>query len=150
MRTLRDCRRFETRKMEYKLDKEGADDRCRATNLFLDWEDDRDTLVNLFKNESKSVKTAVFGMWPLYYPGADFLETMLKLGADPNYTDADEWTLLDLVLNQGNDEALKILLSYNPNMKVTRSVAEDVAKKGSKLAKETLKKCEIVPGIYEQ
>jgi len=80
-------------------------------------------------------------MWPLYYPGADFLETMLGLGADPNYSDGDEWSLLDLVLNQGNDEALNILLSHNPVMKVTRYVAEDVEKNGSLLAKKTVGKC---------
>ena len=136
--------------LRYKLDSEGGEDRVRASNLFWDFDDDLDTLENLFKNESTSVKTAAFGMWPLYYPGADFLETMLALGADPNYSDADDWSLLDLVLNQGNDEALKILLRYNPIMKVTRSVAEDVAKKGSKLAKETLTKCEIVKGIYDE
>jgi hypothetical protein len=34
-------------------------------------------------------------------------------------------------------------------MRVTRSVAKDVEKRGSKLAKETVKKCEIVKGIYE-
>ena len=136
--------------LRYKLDSEGGEDRVRASNLFWDFDDDLDTLENLFKNESTSVKTAAFGMWPLYYPGADFLETMLALGAYPNYSDADDWSLLDLVLNQGNDEALKILLRYNPIMKVTRSVAEDVAKKGSKLAKETLTKCEIVKGIYDE
>lgn len=135
--------------LRYKLDREGGEDRARATNLFWDFDDDLDTLENLFKNESKSVKTAAFGMWPLCYPGADFLETMLGLGADPNYSDADDWSLLDLVLNQGNDEALKILLRYNPAMKVVRSVAEDVAKKGSALAKETLAKCEVVKGVYD-
>ena len=135
--------------LRYKLDSEGGEDRARAINLFWDFDDGVDTLENLFKNESKSVKTAAFGMWPLYYPGADFLEVMLGLGADPNYTDADEWSLLDLVLNQGNDEALKILLSYNPTLRVTRSVAEAVQKHGSTLAKKTVAKCEVVKGIYD-
>lgn len=134
--------------LRYKLDSDGADDRARATNLFWDWDDDLDTIENLFKNESKSVKTAVFSMYPLYHPGAEFIETMLKLGADPNYSDADEWSLLDIVLNKGDDEALKILLSYCPNMRVTKFVAEAVEQKGSKLAKETVAKCEVVKSIY--
>ena len=136
--------------LRYKLDKEGGEDRSRATNLFWDFDDDLDTLENLFKNESKSVKTAAFSMWPLYYPGADFLETMLRLGADPNYSDCDNWTLLDLVLNQGNDEALRILMSYSPDMKVLRSIAEKVEKNGSDLAKDIVRRCERVPGIYEE
>jgi len=127
----------------YKLDSEGAEDRARATNLFWDFDDDIDTLENLFKNETKSVKTAAFGMWPGFYPCADFLETMLGIGADPNYSDGDEWSLLDLVLNQGNDEALNILLRYSPAMRVTKCVAETVMKRGTKLAKETVAKCEI-------
>jgi hypothetical protein len=130
--------------LKYKLDHEGADDRIRATDLFWDWDDDLDTLENLFKNETKSVKTAAFGMYPLYYPGADFVETMLKLGADPNYSDADDWTLLDLVLNLGDDVALRILLTYMPEMKIQKSVAEHVQKKGSHLAKDIAKRCEIV------
>jgi len=120
------------------------DDRIRASNLFWDFDDDLDTLENLFKNETKSVKTAAFGMYPLYYPGADFVETMLKLGADPNYSDCDGWTLLDLVLNLGDDVALRILLTYMPEMKIQKSVAEGVEKRGSPLAKDIAKRCEIV------
>jgi len=134
--------------LRYKLDLEGSDDRCRASNLFWDFDDDTDTLENLFKNETKSVKTAVFSMYPLYYPGVDFIETMLRLGADPNYSDADDWSLLDIVLNKGDDEALKILLNYNPTMRITQSVAKAVKKQGSQLAKETVKKCEIVNGVW--
>jgi len=124
--------------MEIKLD-----DRIRASELFWDWDDDLDTLENLFKNETKSVKTAAFGMYPLYYPGADFVETMLKLGADPNYSDCDGWTLLDLVLNLGDDKALEILLSYMPEMKIQKYVAESAEKRGSLLAKDVVKRCEI-------
>ena len=129
--------------LKYKLDREGADDRIRACDLFWDWEDNLDTLENLFKNESKSVKTAVLSNYP-YCPGVDFIETMLKLGADPNYSDADDWTLLDIVLNHGDDEALRILMSYMPEMKIQKSVAEDVKKRGSHLAKDVAKRCEIV------
>lgn len=130
--------------LRYKLDIEGADDRARATALFWDFDDDLDTLENLFKNETKSVKTAAFGMWPAFYPCADFLESMLSVGADPNYSDADDWSLLDLVLNQGKDEALSILLRYSPAMRVRKFVADAVMKRGTKLAKETVAKCEVV------
>jgi ankyrin repeat protein len=130
--------------LKYKLDREGADDRVRADNLFWDFKDDVDTLENLFKNESQSVKTAVLSNYPLYYPGIDFIKTMLKLGADPNYSDCDGWSFLDIVLNHGNDEALRILMSYMPEMKIQKSVAEKVEERGSLLAKDVVKQCEIV------
>jgi ankyrin repeat protein len=135
--------------LRYKLDIEGGEDRSRASNLFWDFDDDKDTLENLFKNETKSVKTAAFNMWPLYYPGADFIETMLRIGADPNYSDCDNWSLLDLVLNQGNDEALRILLSYKPEMKITNYVSEKVQESGSELAKDVVKRCERRYQVYE-
>jgi hypothetical protein len=130
--------------LRYKLDREGCDDRIQATNLFWDWEDEVDTLENLFKNETKSVKTAVFGMYPLYYPGADFVETMLRIGADPNYSDCDGWSLLDLVLNHEDDKALEILMSYSPELKVLDIIADKVKKDGSPLAKDIVRRCEIV------
>jgi ankyrin repeat protein len=135
--------------LRYKLDSEGADDRARASNLFWDWDDDLDTLENLFKNETKSVKTAAFGMYPLYYPGSDFVETMLRIGASPDYSDADDWSFLSIVLNHGDDEALKVLLKYAPVMRVVKCVAAAVLENGSQLAKETVAKCEIVNDIYD-
>ena len=130
--------------LRYKLDSEGADDRARAANLFWDFDDDLDTLENLFKNESKSVKTAALSNYPLLYPGVELIETLLELGASPNYSDADDWSLLDIVLNHGDDEALHVLLKYKPTMKILQNVAEEIKKNGSRLAKETVAKCEVV------
>jgi len=135
--------------LRYKLDHEGADDRARADQLFWDWDDGMDTLENLFKKETKSVKTAALSNYPNYYPGVDFIEEMLKIGASPDYTDADEWNFLSIVLNHGDDEALKVLLKHKPVLRVVKCVAAEVEKRGSQLAKETVAKCEIVKDIYD-
>lgn len=127
--------------LDYKID--GHEDNYRSFHLYMDWEDEGGTLEELFKNESKSVKTAAFHQ---YSNGMctedDYLETLLRLGADPNYTDCDEYSLLEIILLNKREKALKTLLAYSPEMRLRKHIYNGAIKAGG-IFKDIAKRCEV-------
>ena len=127
--------------LNYKID--GHEDNYRAFHLFEDWDEGNGTLEELFKNESKSVKTAALNE---YANGMcmshEYIETMLRLGADPNYTDCDEYSLLEIILLNKREQALRTLLAYSPEMKLRKYIYDGAIKAGG-IFKDIAKRCEV-------
>lgn len=127
--------------LDYKID--GHDDNYRSFHLYMDWEDEVGTLEELFKNESKSVKTAAFHQYSNGMCTEDeYLESLLRLGADPNYTDCDEYSLLEIILLNKREKALKTLLAYSPEMRIRKSIYDYAIKYGGIFA-DIARRCEV-------
>jgi hypothetical protein len=126
--------------LNYKID--GHADNYRAYSLFDDWEDGKGTLEELFKNESKSVITAAFNQYPGACNSHEYVESLLRLGADPNYTDCDEYSLLELVMIQKCEKTLRTLLTYSPEMKLRKYIYDSAIKKGG-IWGDVAKRCEV-------
>jgi len=126
--------------LNYKID--GHADNYRAYSLFDDWEDGNGTLEELFKNESKSVITAAFNRYPSACGSHAYVETLLRLGADPNYTDCDEYSLLELVMIQKCENTLRTLLTYPLEMKLRKYIYDGAIKTGG-IWGDIAKRCEV-------
>lgn len=126
--------------LNYKID--GHEDNYRAYHLFDDWEDGNGSLEDLFKNESKSVITAAFNQYPGACNSYEYVESLLRLGADPNYTDCDEYSLLELVMIQKCEKTLRTLLTYSPEMKLRKYIYNGAIKNGGIWA-DVAKRCDV-------
>lgn len=126
--------------LDYKID--GHDDNYRAFDLFEKWEDGKGTLEELFKNESKSVITAAFNEYPGMCSSHEYVETLLRLGADPNYTDCDEYSLLEILMINNCEDTLRTLLKYSPELKLRKYIYNGAIKKGG-IWKDVAKRCEV-------
>jgi hypothetical protein len=126
--------------LNYKID--GHADNYRAYSLFDDWEDGKGSLEELFKNESKSVITAAFNRYPVACNSHEYVEGLLRLGADPNYTDCDEYSLLELVMIQKCEKTLRTLLTYSPEMKLRKYIYDGAIKSGG-IWGDIAKRCEV-------
>jgi len=121
--------------LNYKID-------GRAYHLIDEWEDGNGSLEELFKNESKSVITAAFNQYPGVRDSHEYVESLLRLGADPNYTDCDEYSLLEMVMINGCEKTLKTLLRYSPELKIRKYIYNEAKKKGG-IWEDVAKRCEV-------
>lgn len=115
------------------------------SHFWYKWEDgDVPTLTEAFKGAPQDCKNSAWYMWNMdEYHTAPIMKELLDIGADPNWVDCDGWSVLELVLEWGGDEAcLKLLEQAGATLKV-KSVVADRKHLKSGYAADLLARCEI-------